>query len=211
MNKKKTFETAATHIVPAATYLGPAETYLAPVATYLAPVATYLCPAATQLGPAATYLGPTATYLCPGPTYLSPTATYLGPASNLFRSGLTVLRSATYLDPVATYLGPAATHQSKTNDLFKMFVKISSWPFWISKSSKCTKCSRNVSEVEHRGTGTEQTKTHGPWEPVAYLLAWHRGGIRRRRKSQHIAYKPTTTEVTAVYLELKQRGIIMPS
>ena len=77
--------------------------------------------------------------------------------------------------------------------------------------AKCKKTSHGGRCDKYRGTGTNQTMTHGPWEPVAFLLAWHRGGRNRRNRAAHKSFVPTDAAVAAVHLELKERGIIVPS
>ena len=56
---------------------------------------------------------------------------------------------------------------------------------------------------KHRGVSDRQTGAFGPWEPVAFLLAWRRGGPKYLTSGAHIHGVVPFEDVAAAFEELR--------
>ena len=68
-----------------------------------------------------------------------------------------------------------------------------------------TSCTTHERCNKRRGRGLNQTRRHGEWEPVAFLIAWQRRARVDDLASTHVRDNPSVGEVDMVVAELRER------
>ena len=64
-------------------------------------------------------------------------------------------------------------------------------------------CTTHVSCAKRRGRGLAQTRRHGEWEPVAFLIEWQRLARVEDTPGEHVKMNPSAREVEDVAAELR--------
>ena len=67
-----------------------------------------------------------------------------------------------------------------------------------------TACTTHARCAKRRGRGLAQTRRHGEWEPVAFLVAWQQCARPGETPKQHRESIPTAAEVDGAFAELRE-------